>query len=60
MWCLVQKQVQYMVLCKRGTNIWCYMLFSPAGSHKQAEVLSELVIEGSLHYTNSIFCADAY
>jgi hypothetical protein len=36
------------------------MLFSPAGSHKQAEVLSEVVIEGSLHYTNSIFCADAY
>jgi hypothetical protein len=24
---------------------------APAGSHKQAEVLSELVVEGNLHYT---------
>jgi hypothetical protein len=42
MWCFVQKQVQYVVLCKRVTNIWWYVLFSqltptPLRTHYRAQ-----------------------
>jgi hypothetical protein len=57
-WCSVQNKVQSVVLCKKGTNMWCYALFprwSGKKGRKQRRVVRMCSLDSFLrliHFTH--------